>query len=216
MYEDAFEVFNFLPLNKSLVEEEYVNHLWEAFYTLSQSNNSGYSFAIMPFHLLFMLSLQYKVLRIYKEKPKKYALVFTISQIRENEKIKNPKSVFDIALLKERSMADLFSILKVDIEIIRSIKTTIDKRNDRLAHAKGGIERNLERSIEEYLSILRGLQKYLLPLNEMVFKRWMKEMKSGQEGVEYVNIHMGEEYLCTEDMQLGGLSKLDKKLNGEQ
>lgn len=215
MFDEAGEIFDFLPLNTTSAEEEYISHLWDAFSVLSEKESVGTPFAIMPFHLLFMLSLQYKIMRIRKEKLNKYKLAFTIPQARDHNRICSPSSVFEIGLLNEKSMVSLFSIIKVKQEIITEIKELVSNRNDRLAHAKGGIERNPEKRITEYIDLLKQIQEYILPLNERVAKRWLKEMETGQAGVDYMETHFIEEFLCPADMQQGKLAELDKRLNGE-
>ena len=72
MYEDAQEIFEYLPIRRNTTENDYIDHLWQAFSALSQTETTARPFAVMPFHLLFMLALQYKVLRISKEQKEKY------------------------------------------------------------------------------------------------------------------------------------------------
>ena len=64
MYENAQEIFDYLPINRSKLEADYIDHLWNVFIALDNAENSARPFVMMPFHLLFMLALQYKVLRI--------------------------------------------------------------------------------------------------------------------------------------------------------
>ena len=64
MYEDAQEIFGYLPIRKTQVEYEYIEHLRNVFLVLDQTENTARPFLIMPFHLLFMMALQYKALRV--------------------------------------------------------------------------------------------------------------------------------------------------------
>ncbi len=99
MYEDAQEIFDYLPIRRDALENDYINHLWQSFTILNGSGREGQSFAIMPFHLLFMLAIQYKVLRVYREQKEKYELALTTKNPRDNEKdILAPESPFTIAL----------------------------------------------------------------------------------------------------------------------
>ena len=66
MLEKAQEILDFLPIRRSEAEDEYINHLWESFLILDSGNKSVRPFLMMPFHLLFMLAIQSKVVRIYK------------------------------------------------------------------------------------------------------------------------------------------------------
>lgn len=216
MFEDPNEIFNYLPINRNLNEDVYIEYLWDSFLTLVDHGGIGSSFAVMPFHLLFMLSLQYKVMRIYKEYPIRYKLAFTIPQARNNNEVSSPKSVFELAFLNERALINLLSIVNVNKEDIQKLKYLIDDRNDKLAHAKGIVILEIENIVREYIEILSKIQSYNLIMNNRVASRWLNKMGTGQDGVDYINTHMAEEYLCPADMQQGKLSKLDKRLNNEK
>jgi hypothetical protein len=81
MYEDAQEIFEYLPIRRNAPEDEYINQLRDTFELLEKAgqlwnkDTNGFAvadehlknarpFAAMPFHLLFMMVLQYKALRI--------------------------------------------------------------------------------------------------------------------------------------------------------
>lgn len=53
----------------------------------------------------------------------------------------------------------------------------------------------------------------MLALNDGVATKWLSEMEPGEAGLEFIELHLAEEYLCPADMQQGKLSKLNKKLN---
>jgi len=53
MYKDAQEIFNYLPIRRDTPENDYINHLWQAFFALDQTDTTARPFAVMPFHLLF-------------------------------------------------------------------------------------------------------------------------------------------------------------------
>lgn len=214
MYEDAQEIFDYLPINKNSVEEEYVNYLWNALVSLDSGDQEGIPFLIMPFHLLFMLSIQYKILRIFKYKKEQYQSAFLLYPPRDGEKeLLNPESVFTMGLLEESKMVNIFKIINVSDSIIGSIKSLIKNRNENLAHAKGGIERNLEDRVLEYINIMKQIQQYFKEINNEVSKKWLKEMGTGQDGVDYIELHLAEEYICPVDMNQWELKILDKKLN---
>lgn len=216
MHEDAQEIFDHLPIRRNIPEDEYIDHLWGAVSVLAQSDTTARSFALMPFHLLFMLALQYKILRIAKEFNSECNLVFVTTSGRNKSQLINPqKSVFDLALLNEKTIPELFSLINLDGVTIELIKDLVDYRNDSLAHAKGGIEDDPEGKIRLYLSILKRIQDFMLKLNDEVATKWLIEMRSGQEGVDYIELHLAEEYLCPSDMQQGKLSQLEKRLNSE-
>lgn len=86
MYEAAQEIFDYLPINKSKPEADYIDHLWNAFVAFDNTDNSARPFIMMPFHLLFMLALQFKVLRISRERKSDYDLAFTMESPREDQR----------------------------------------------------------------------------------------------------------------------------------
>lgn len=206
MYEDAQEIFEYLPIRRDTPENDYINHLWQAFSTLDGGEVIARPFAVMPFHLLFMMALQYKVLRISKEKRAEYELVFTIDRGREREAILNPESVFDIALLNERTIPDLLKLIGVDGETIKQIKKLIDNRNDSLAHAKGGIESEPEMRIEEYLTCLRTIQIHMQLLNNSVADSWATEVSTEDNITDFIEARLVGSMLCPEDFMTGKLA----------
>ena len=211
MYEDAYEIFEYLPIRVNTSEDEYIKHLWDAFVTLNSSPNPGRSFSIMPFHLLYMLALQYKVIRISSELPERYGVAFTTYTGREKESIINPQSVFDIALLHERTIPDLLKLLDIDHEIIIGSKSLIDNRNDNLAHAKGGIEQNLENRISGYLSNLRLIQDNAEMLNNQTAEKWKTKIKENDiqnsELQNFIESQLLDSRLCPADFKKGILNK---------
>lgn len=206
MYEDAQEIFEYLPIRRDTPENDYINHLWQAFSTLDGGEVVARPFAMMPFHLLFMMALQYKVLRISKEKRAEYELVFTIDRGREREAVLNPESVFDIALLNERTIPDLLKLIGVDGETIKQIKKLIDNRNDNLAHAKGGIESEPEMRIEEYLTCLRTIQIHMQLLNNSVASSWAIEVSAEDNIPDFIEARLVDSMLCPEDFMTGKLA----------
>ena len=214
--EQAIEIHDYLPVARNTTENEYILHLWDSFITLDTLGDVGRGFSIMPFHILFMLSLQYRVLRICKVFVKECNLVFCTAGGRHKDQLTNPdKSVFDLALFNERTLPELFKLIDIGDDLIRQVKDLVDYRNDYLAHPKGGIEMDPDGKIDSYLQVLKNIQPYMLDLNNAVAKKWIGEMGTGKAGVEYIELHLAEEYLCPADMQQGRLAMIDKKLNGE-
>lgn len=207
MYEEALEIHKYLPIRRNSLEEEYITHLWQVFFTLDSSNESVQPFMIMPFHLLFMMALQYKVLRISKELNNDYSLAFTMKNCRNVETLSQPTSVFDFSLLQERTLPDLFRLIDLDNSLIIKIKKLVDYRNDKLAHANGGIAQEFSLKVEEYLECLRGVQKKFLTLNNQVAKEFKLEMSSGDTPREFIEIKLLDSYLCPADFNEGLLKE---------
>ena len=63
MYEDVQEIFSYLPIEAG-IDNLYIQHLFGAFQTINEKEEPIRAFSILPFHLLFMFSIQYKVYRI--------------------------------------------------------------------------------------------------------------------------------------------------------
>lgn len=206
IYENSQKIFDYLPIRRNTLENDYINHLVESFAVLVGSNGVARPFAMMPFHLLFMMALQYKVLRISKEKRVEYELVFTIDRGREREAVLNPESVFDIALLNERAIPDLLKLIDVDGETIKQIKKLIDNRNDNLAHAKGGIESEPEMRIEEYLICLRTIQIHMQLLNNSIAGSWATEVSAEDNIPDFIEARLVDSMLCPEDFMTGKLA----------
>jgi len=155
MYENAQEIFNYLPIRRNQLESDYIDHLWNAFSVLDESTTSARAFNLMPFHLLFMMAVQYKTLRISKIHKKACELFFCgVAGRSKKELLSAQLSVFDIALINERTIPEIFQLIDLEPEKINSIKKLIDDRNDRLAHAKGGIEQEPDEKIALYIEAL--------------------------------------------------------------
>lgn len=210
MYEDSYEIFEYLPIRVNTSEDEYIKHLWDAYVSLDSSGGPGRSFSVMTFHLLYMLALQYKLIRIYTEMPEKYNTAFIAYSGRDKESIIKPESVFDIGLLAERTIPDLFKIIDIDDAVIRDAKKLIDNRNDNLAHAKGGIEQNPEEKISEYLLSLRSIQNYCDYLNNIVADKWSLRIKENSiqdsELQNFIESQLLDSHLCPADFRTGKLS----------
>lgn len=167
MHEDSQEILNYLPIRRNALENEYINHLWSAFSALDGADATARPFAVMPFHLLFMLAIQYKVLRIYKEQKEKYELALTIKNPRNEEKdILAPESPLAIAFLGESEVVDFLKIAGLSADDARGIKKSIIRyRNDKIAHAKGYIEQDLKTKIAEYFGWLGASQNVYRSMN---------------------------------------------------
>lgn len=191
MFEDAQEIFEYLPIRRDTPENDYINHLWQAFSILDGADAIARPFAVMPFHLLFMLVIQYKVLRIYKEQKGKYELALTTKNPRDEEKdILAPESPLAIAFLGESEIVDFLKIAGLSADDARSIKKSIIRyRNDKIAHAKGYIEQDLETKIAEYFSWLDTLQNVYRPMNQNIADIWLAEIQTGDDMEQFLETH---------------------------
>jgi len=201
MYEDAQEIFEYLPIRRNTTENEYIEHLWQAFSALDQAGTTARPFAVMPLHLLFMLALQYKVLRIYKEWKEKYKLALTTKNPRDEAKdILAPESPLTIAFLGESEIVDFLKIAGLSVEDARNIKKSIVRyRNDKIAHAKGYIEKELELKIVEYFDWLKKLQAVYQPMNQKVADDWLTEIEVGDDIGQFLETHFLDSCFCPRD-----------------
>ena len=83
MYEEAQKILDYLPIRRIEAENDYIEHLWGALRALDNGEKHVRGFAILPLHLLFLLAVQYKILRVATEQQERYSLSITL---------KNPKN----------------------------------------------------------------------------------------------------------------------------
>jgi hypothetical protein len=206
MYEDAQEIFDYLPINRSQLEADYIAHLRNAFDSLDNTENSARPFMVMPFHLLIMLALQFKGIRIAKVFPEAANLFFAGVGGRNKDILLSSRRVaFDLALINERTLPELFRLAGFTDENIQKTKSLIDDRNNNLAHAKGGIELTPNERIDQYLDALRTLQQCFLPLNNQIAREWLREIADEDDLKEFVDGRLLDGYLCLADFKGGAL-----------
>ena len=205
MYENEQEIFDYLPIRRDTPENDYINHLWQAFSTLDRGEAVARPFAVMPFHLLFMMAVQYKVLRIYKEQKEKYELALTTQNPRDEEKdIMAPESPLTIAFLGESEIVDFLKITGLSADDARSIKKSIIRyRNDKIAHAKGYIEQDMVTKITEYFSWLETLQNVYRPMNQNIVNVWLTEIQAGDDMDQFLETHFFDS--CFSPRDFGGI-----------
>lgn len=181
MYEDAQKIFDYLPIRLEIIEQDYINYLWETFSTLDNTDISARSFSVMPFHLLFMMVIQYKVIRISEHYQKCYNNFITENKYLKKENVNillsQKKSVFDISSIRERSMGDILDVLTEDDFIKIYYKKLIDERNKDFAHANGRVEINVEEKIDRYINVLDSIQKSTINMNQSIADSLIVELK---------------------------------------
>lgn len=193
MYEDAREIFEYLPIEAGS-ENLYIQHLWGAFEALIEKDEPIRAFSILPFHLLFMLAVQYKVYRIsaykkedYLEKLKscklydsghKEVLEKNPPTLDENKNIPSSCSVRNLSFLPEGRIFDFLRIINLDDDSVNKAKGLVDIRGA-YAHANGNIEEDIEVRINEYLEILRAVQLCMSEMNNSV-QVWADEIEEDE------------------------------------
>lgn len=202
--ESAIEILDFLPVRKRVAEDGYIKHLWDSFLTLDAFGGDGRAFNIMPFHLLFMLALQFKALRLAKLFPEAAELFFAGVGGRDKAKLLNPeRSVFDFALVNERTLPEIFRLVNMSEQAIASIKSLIDDRNNNLAHAKGGVESDPEGKVEQYLNTLKDVQGHFVDANDQTAEQWLSELVDEEVLSDFVELRLLDSQLCPADFRDG-------------
>lgn len=197
MYEDAQRIFEYLPIEPG-EESRYIIQLRDTLKILTNAEEDALYFSIVPFHLLFMLAVQYKVYRISAFNRNFYSsIVDSVScrtygaenkiQVRQNipldengEWDTTKTSVKSLSLINEKDLFNFFEIIELDKNIVEKAQWLIDNRNDHL-HANGNIEENLSQRIQEYLEILDAIKfKYSQKkINTTIQGNWADEISVG-------------------------------------
>lgn len=193
MYEDAQEIFDYLPIEAGS-ENLYIQHLSGAFQAVNEKDEPTKAFSILPFHLLFMLAVQYWVYRISAWNNVEYLKILQNCRTyrKEDRKIlisnapipdatgvvSSNSSVRNLSKIKEAHLFHFFRIFGLNEEIIKQAEVIVNIRGT-YAHANGNIEENIEERIDEYLSILREIQKCMAAVNKGV-QNWASEIEEGE------------------------------------
>lgn len=209
MNEDAYQILEYIPIRLDKVEDEYIKHLWDAFVVLSLNHGSGKSFSIMPFHILFMMVLQYKVLRIKQQREAQY--IERIKKWQDAEKwqtLLQASSVFELGLIAETSLSGILNIIGLSQDNIIKITNLVKHRNNNIAHAKGGHLFDVDEKIYEYLTCLLEVQKCIEVLNNEVAKNWLKEIENEENLDDFKERKLASSYICNEDFRSGDMQLL--------
>ena len=221
MVEEALEIHNYLPLNRNQDEDDYIKFLWATFTKLAStnSNSNESAFAIMPFHLLFMTAIQFKILRIHKIFPKKYTRYLQHKFGKKTSRhLWNPKSPFAIALLNESSMVDLLKEIGLSDNNAQKLKKyTVRYRNESVAHATGHIEASMESKITGYLRFLELVQVTFRFMNQKVAIAWLEEINQDDNMGSFLDVNLPSYYLSRHDFSdVTSLLLQSERLDSEQ
>ena len=184
MLEEASAIFDYLPIEAGS-EKLYIQHLWEAFTAITGKGEPAKSFAIMPFHLLFMLAAQYKVYKLSDSHKTKYLNKISNKIVYRETNIKvlqdnifsssSQSSVKNLSLIKEKNLFDFFEIINLDKKVIEDAKELIDNRS-KYAHANCNMEDEIDEKIDSYLKVLNSIQLKFKNINNSS-QNWAKELQ---------------------------------------
>lgn len=218
--EMLFRISKFLPVRCDFTEASYIKYLSNSFDKLSNKiDDSDISdgFAIIPFHLLFMMALHYRVLRIFKDQSENYRLAITFKkESKENNKIFNPSSPFDFSVFGESEVLNFFKLVGCKDDKLGNIKSLIKKRNN-LVHASGNMENNLEKKCEEYLGCLSGVQKLFSKSNQQLAHKFLKEIESDEDIEQFFEIRYKDKIINKYDFkEIAGIFIKENKISKDQ
>ena len=208
MIEDAQRILDYLPISRTPAENNYIEHLWGALCALESGAANIRGFAMLPLHLLFLLAVQCRILRVAQEQKDRYSLSITLKNPKDGqEEMLAPTSPFALAYFGESELADLCKIIELQKDGVGRIKKLIRYRNDSLAHASGYTELNPEERLTEYLAVLEELQSKTLPLNDEIATVWLRDRMPDDDLKEFVEIRLLGSYLCPADFENGLLKR---------
>ena len=209
MCQYAWGIYDHLPIRPSTYEKRYIDHLQRAFFTLELTYQTARApvrpFSIMPLHLLFMVAIQCKVLRIRKEMRSEYEKHRFSLKNKVGEKtrriLRNPATPLDIAHLRESETVNFLNVVGLSTSDLKRIKkSTIKYRNKKVAHAWGHIEIHLEAKINEYFDALETVQIAYQHMNRRVANTWLKKVQKGEDIGEFFKKHLRGSLLCPRDL----------------
>lgn len=208
MYDEAQRIFEHLPIRRNDAENDYIEHLWGALQALDRCEERVSGFAILPLHLLFLLAIQCKILRIAQEQGDRYTLSITLKNPKDGQQdMLTPTSPFMLGFFGESELADLCKVIGLDKAGVGKIKTLVRYRNDSLAHAKGYVEMNGDEKVLEYLDALEMLQDQMQPLNDSIASSWLADLTPEDDLQEFVESRLLASYLCPADFESGLLKE---------
>lgn len=216
MFDRAQDIFNYLPIEQGS-ESRYIKQLWDSFFVLSTAEDDVPYFSIMPFHLLFMLAIQYKVYRLSAWNKDYYLnwvntnkyLIYNneckqqlLSNVPLNKELLwniNQSSVKTLSLIKEKHIFGLFSLIGIGDDIIVKAKALVENRNDRF-HANGEIDEKTEEKIDDYLEVLEYIQEKFkeVGVNQDIQGDWSQDI---EEGVYPLDEFFEEKFLYSQFSQ---------------
>lgn len=184
MYENAYEIFKYLPIEQS-EESVYIQHLWGSFELLNKSDEPVKAFSLLPFHLLFMFAMQYKVYRLSAFDKKKYLEKVESCNLRDkgnkqvlqqNAPIRNETGIIpsncsmkNLSFIPEKQIFDFLEIIDCDKAVTDKAKLLVESRGN-YAHANGQIEEDVNTRVDEYLEILQHIQDKISGVNNHIFE----------------------------------------------
>jgi len=176
MNEDSFKILNYLPyLYKTTQEEEYINFLWDVFYTNYEKEK--YQFAFITYHMLFMSFVYFSIwkIKINREKDFAKALIGFNKDCEKN--MMNASSPFTFSEINESNIFRFFKLVGCENDKIGEFTRLVKDRND-IAHSNGNIffnsQDSLDEKINEVLRCIDKIQENTKCVIKNTFKQFLK------------------------------------------
>ena len=202
MCQYAWGIYDHLPIRCNSIEKDYIDHLRLAFFKLELTYPTSLGldrpFSIMPLHLLFMVSIQCKVLRIYRERRNAYQT--KVGQ-RSKSILQTPTSPLDIAYLGEREIVNFLKVAGLSTNHANRIyKSIVKYRNKKIAHAWGYTEPHLKTKINEYFNALETIQIAYQDMNRIVANDWLNKVQKSDDIGNFLDKRFLDSLLCPRDL----------------
>ena len=176
MIDDSFQILNYLSyLYKTTQEEEYINFLWDVFYTNYEKEK--YQFAFIAYHMLFMSFAYFSIwkIKINREKDFSNALIGFRKDCEKN--MINASSPFTFSEIKESDIFRFFKLVGCKNDKIGEFTKIVKIRND-ISHSNGNIffnsQDSLDEKINEVLQCIFKIQEHTECIIENIFKQFLK------------------------------------------
>jgi hypothetical protein len=136
--DEIYELYRYLPIFPQK-EQEYVQFLKEE---IQKSFKAGaYQSAYLTAHMIFMFYVYCCIWKIKQTHTKRYSygiIGFPKYRGSDDVDLKKLDSLFDLSLVAEKTVFDIFQLIEMDKSEITKLKKAVDKRNN-IAHSTGQI-----------------------------------------------------------------------------
>lgn len=138
MHDGNLDILDYLPGEYSSVNEaEYIEY-WKNV-MLENTESGKYHIAFFAHHILFMVAIEYLILRLSRYFPKEYtASIIHYTKPEEKVALVLPTSPFSFSIVNERALFRFFKLAEIDEALIKKAQKMVDRRND-ASHANGQI-----------------------------------------------------------------------------
>ena len=175
MKEDAFQILNYMPLYKTIQEEEYISFLWDAF--SANYEKEKYQFAFIGYHMLFMSFVYFSIWKIKIHREKDFAKALIGFDKKWEKDMMNASSPFTFSEINESNIFRFFKLVGCGNDKIGEFTRLVKDRNN-IAHSNGNIffnsQDSLDEKINEVLRCADKIQENIKCITKNTFKDFLK------------------------------------------